>query len=130
MTIRNTVLLALAGLAWLQSPASVQAQAPDLLNERPCGPDSMTGPLRYLIPQGAAGADFRPSCRCHDKCYEDPNSTREQCDLKWRDQMFSACEGSRCRFKCRLVARFMYLGVKWFGEDAYAAAAAKRQTGQ
>lgn len=50
------------------------------LQSRPCGPDSLRGPLRLLIPQGAFGGDFRPACRRHDACYDTPGASRAACD--------------------------------------------------
>lgn len=106
----------------LLSGEVTQAQTPsaDLLEERPCGPDSLTGPIRYLFPQGYGNIDFRPSCRCHDRCYEDPNRTQKECDDKFLQQMQSACEKSGGGIGCRLRARLMYTAVRWFGAGAYA----------
>lgn len=98
-------------------------RAGDLTQERPCGPDSIKGPLRYLIPQGFGRADFRCACTHHDHCYDSPQA-KEACDQRFRAEMMCACERSRCKLMCRAVAHLMYLSVKWFGASAKAAAEA------
>jgi len=74
---------------------------------RPCGPDSMTGPLRLLIPQEFAGADFRPACRRHDACYDTPGMSRAACDRQYLRDMECACNQSKLPRVCRFVARIM-----------------------
>lgn len=122
-------LAVLCSLAW-SGAATAQAPASrDLLAERPCGPDSLKGPLRYLIPQGFGRTDFRPSCNNHDNCYARPGSSRKQCDDAWRDEMLTACESSRCRIGCRMLARFMHRVVSRFGDGAFADAQKKAAAG-
>jgi hypothetical protein len=117
-------LAVLCCLAW-SGAASAQAPSRDLLVERPCGPDSMKGPIRYLIPQGFGRTDFRPTCNNHDRCYARLGSSRKQCDDAWRDEMLAACESSRCRLGCRMLARFMHRVVSRFGDGAFAEAQKK-----
>jgi hypothetical protein len=93
-----------------------------LLQTHPCGPDSLTGPLRKLIPQGAYGADFKPACRAHDACYDTPYSDRAACDRKYYQSMLCACESSRHPLLCRMTARRMYLSTHRFGEKSFQSA--------
>ncbi len=86
----------------------------DLNEERPCGPAYLKGPIRYLFPQGVAGADFKPACRCHDRCYETP-TTQADCDERFRRNLECACESSRSKILCRFVARIMHASVRAFG---------------
>lgn len=89
-----------------------------LMQSRPCGPDSLRGPLRLLIPQGAFGGDFRPACRAHDACYDTPGASRAACDAKFLAGMLSACEGSRHPVLCRWAARTMHrVTVRHGGES-------------
>lgn len=117
-------LVLLAAVVATGSAASARDPAA-FLAARPCGPDSMTGPLRYLIPQGFAGADFRPACRTHDACYLNPNGTRAECEAGYRRDLLASCEQSRFPRLCRAVARFDANMVGRFGDGAYQAAQAK-----
>ncbi len=94
------------------------------LQSRPCGPDSLTGPLRFLIPQGAFGADFRPACRSHDACYDTPFANRDACDQRFLAAMECACESSRHPVLCRMVARSMYRATSRHGEESFRSAQA------
>ena len=75
---------------------------------RPCGPEGMKGPLARLIPQGFAGADFKPACRRHDRCYATYGSDKKACDRRFLSDMQTACSGSRRPLLCRTVARVMH----------------------
>lgn len=86
---------------------------------RPCGPDSLRGPMRYLIPQGAAGADFRFACKAHDECYVTPGANRSVCDCQFRDNLLKQCQHSRNPRRCRRVAMMMYRSVRKYGENAF-----------
>ena len=92
------------------------------LDRRPCGPDSMTGPLRLLVPQGVYGADFRPACRRHDACYDTPGTSKAACDRAYRAEMRSACANSRTPRLCRLVAGLMHRATVRRGDQAFASA--------
>ncbi|MGI9472702.1 MAG: hypothetical protein ACR2NZ_14280 [Rubripirellula sp.] len=90
---------------------------------RPCGPDSMTGPLRYLVPQGVGGADFRPACRRHDACYDTLGADKAACDRRYLQEMQCACKNSRHPILCRIVAKIMYKTTRGRGGDrAFASA--------
>lgn len=93
-----------------------------LLRARPCGPDSVRGPLRLLIPQGAFGGDFRPACRAHDACYDTPGADRAACDAKFLADMLSACEQSRHPVLCRRAARAMHRVTVRHGEESFRSA--------
>ena len=87
---------------------------------RPCGPNSMPKVLKLLIPQGAAGADFRPACRKHDSCYKKGSGkSKSQCDCQFRIDMLKACDCSRRPKRCRRRAKVMYWAVDRFGDGAY-----------
>ena len=89
---------------------------------RPCGPDSVPGPLRLLIPQGACNADFRPVCRRHDRCYGTWGSDREACDRCLYNGFSCACRESKSPVLCRITAALMYLNVRAFGQRAFVVA--------
>lgn len=118
-TIRGVLcfIIAIGGTGSLSAAES-------LLQSRPCGPDSVTGPLRLLIPQGAFGADFRPACRSHDACYDTPGADRAACDARYLQTMQCACEQSRHPVLCRMVARSMYRVTHRHGEESFRSAQA------
>ena len=94
----------------------------DLLTAYPCGPDSMKGPLRKLIPQGAFGADFKPACVAHDACYDTPNSSKSNCDAKYLQDMYCACSQSTRPILCRMTARIMARATRKHGQSSFDAA--------
>jgi hypothetical protein len=98
---------------------SAMGQQSMLLQTYPCGPDSLTGPLRKLIPQGAFGADFKPACRDHDACYDTPYSNKSTCDKKYLQSMVSACSMSRHPALCRMTAKILYNASRRHGQDAF-----------
>ena len=81
---------------------------------RPCGPQNSFG-MNWLIPQGFAGADFRPSCQMHDECLMSGCYDRKTCDRMYLASMDCACNNSMFPLLCRLEARKCYLGVRMFG---------------
>lgn len=95
---------------------------PKILEERPCGPDVICGPLRYLIFQGCAGADFRDACRRHDACYDTIGSDRRACDRRFLEEMLAECPKSRHPARARFRAHLAYLGVKFGGKGAWRSA--------
>ena len=107
------LLIMLAGLMLGNVSSAVD------FNPRPCGPSSMQGPLRYLIPQGVAGADFRPACRRHDACYGVPGVDRNQCDKQFLRDMQCACKNSRHPICCRITARLMYAATRVGAGEAF-----------
>lgn len=92
---------------------------PNYLSLYPCGPDSIKGPLRMLIPQGAYGADFKPACRAHDACYDTPYANRDACDERFRQNMLCACSQSRHPRLCRRKANFIARVTHRFGQSAF-----------
>ena len=92
------------------------------LQSRPCGPDSLKGPLRLLVPQGAFGADFRPACRSHDACYDTLGANRADCDARYLQSMLCACEQSRHPILCRMAARAMHRATAKHGEESFRSA--------
>ena len=97
---------------------------PRILEERPCGPDAIRGPLRYLLFQGCAGADFREACRRHDACYDTIGSDRSACDRKFLEEMLAECPKSNHPPRARYRAHFFYIGVKIAGKGAWKSAQA------
>lgn len=81
----------------------------------PCGPDGMPRFMKRLVPQGFAGADFRPACREHDRCYDQHGIPRKNCDLAFRANMHCACQNSKFPLLCRMAANHRYRTVRLFG---------------
>lgn len=98
------------------------SERPAILDTRPCGPDAITGPLRHLIFQGCAGADFRDPCRRHDACYDTIASDRATCDRRFLEEMLAECPKSRFPCLARLRARFAYLSARVAGAGAWRSA--------
>ena len=105
-------IIVLVGL-WMASSSQAQSDC------RPCGPESLKGPMRLLIPQGAAGVDFRVSCKAHDECYVTAGADRSACDCQFLDSMLKQCEKSRNPRRCRRVAKIMYRSVRKYGDKAF-----------
>jgi hypothetical protein len=117
--------LAFIFLISLLSGAGLAEEAPRrprILDERPCGPDAICGPLRYLLFQGCAGADFRDACRRHDACYDTIGSDRRACDRKFLEEMLAECPKSKHPLRARYRAHFAYFGVKVAGKGAWKSA--------
>jgi hypothetical protein len=109
----------------LVAAMTAEARAGDRwLEARPCGPDSLKGPLRLLIPQGAFGADFRQACRRHDACYDTPGASRAACDARFLDDMLCSCDSSRHPALCRMTARIMHRATAKNGAEAFRSAQA------
>jgi hypothetical protein len=81
---------------------------------RPCGPQNSFG-RNWLVPQGFAGADFRPACQFHDDCLASGCFDRKTCDRMMLAQMDCACNNSMFPLLCRLEARKCYLMARMFG---------------
>ena len=81
----------------------------------PCGPRG----LEWAVPQGFAGADFRPACARHDACYSASGVTRGQCDRQFRRDLHRACGHSRCPILCHVTAETMSVVTRLFGGPAY-----------
>ena len=89
----------------------------------PCGPGYVPPILRrILIPQVGLGADFRPACAQHDRCYTvgyrdayGRRTTRLQCDRQFLGNLDRACDSAFLPGLCRLRARGDYLAVRLYG---------------
>jgi hypothetical protein len=97
-------------------------QLQSLLVRRPCGPDSIKGPLRYLFFQGCAGADFRSACRQHDACYDRIGSCQADCDLQFLNALLVECHKSKFPAHARFRAYMSYWAVSVAGFPAWEAA--------
>ena len=87
--------------------------------DSPCGPESMKGPLRLLIPQQSFGADFRAACRAHDACYDTPGNVRSSCDAQFRSNLLDTCQYSEHPQLCRATARNMARSTSLSGRKAF-----------
>ncbi len=86
----------------------------------PCGPSWMGEGLRKLIPQEVGGADFRPVCRRHDRCYQSSGVPRRECDQRFREQLLCQCDRNSTKpVRCRMKARSYYRQVRMFGGFSY-----------
>ncbi|MFK7818331.1 MAG: hypothetical protein AB8G99_06415 [Planctomycetaceae bacterium] len=83
----------------------VSAQRMDL-GQCPCGPDWIVGADRALIPQGWAGADFRPACARHDACLNS-GCNRQWCDSQFQTELMNSCRYSSQPDQCRRVTALM-----------------------
>ena len=117
-------LLCLLSLAAWCPTASAGCGDP---GEAPCGP-SWAPPIlrRILIPQVGLGADFRPACAAHDRCYtvgyRDANGRRpgqKQCDRRFLRDLDRACDSAICPPLCRTRARLDYLAVRLYGKLSF-----------
>jgi hypothetical protein len=81
----------------------------------PCGPRG----LEWAVPQGFAGADFRPACARHDHCYTIPGTSRRVCDNQFHRDLLYACNNSRHPILCRMTAHTMGVVTKLFGGPAF-----------
>lgn len=95
-----------------------------LLERRPCGPDSINGPLRYLFFQGCAGADFRAACRRHDACYDTIGSCQAECDLEFLNLLLAECDKSKFPVRARFLSHLAYWAVSVAGRPSWEAAQA------
>jgi hypothetical protein len=81
----------------------------------PCGPVG----LEWAIPQGFAGADFRPACARHDRCYATPGASRRDCDRQFSRGLHSACANSRHPVLCHMTAGTMSVVTRLLGGPAF-----------
>ena len=122
---RTASIIAILTICFCVADAQAQYGAADPLPgqpERPCGPDSLTGPLRFLVPQGFRGANFRGSCITHDACYDKFGVDRQICEAQFKSNLQDACACSKRPIQCRMFARFMANSVNRFGESAFQSA--------
>jgi len=104
----------LAAIAVFALSASATAQC---TGDGPCGPVG----LEWAVPQGFAGADFRPSCATHDRCYSTPGVSRAACDRQFHRGLVSSCRNSRHPILCRLTAHTMFGVTRLLGGPAFRA---------
>lgn len=88
-------------------------------DDRPCGSDSLPPLINAMIPQGFAGADFRPACRRHDACYISGCTSRKECDRQFLNDLLAASECSRHPVASKMVSRTMYCSVRLFGGSQF-----------
>jgi hypothetical protein len=81
--------------------------------------------FRYLLPQGFMGADFRPACTNHDNNYSTPHYDKRQADQQLHRDALCACENSRFKVGCRLMAHTMFRLVDRHGDSAFQKAQAE-----
>ncbi len=117
--MRRSLLLLLPLTALLAT--TNEAEAGKLFRDRPCGP----GYVNLLYPQGFMGADFKPACRRHDRCYQSSTS-RRTCDKRFFRELDRACRKSRFKLGCRMTTSLMKSAVKVFGGIARGRDAARR----
>jgi hypothetical protein len=110
MTAARWVLAAISVFV----PAAVSAGA-HCTGNGPCGPVG----LEWATPQGFAGADFRPNCAVHDRCYSTPGVSRRDCDLHFRQGLHCACNNSRHPVMCHMTAETMFVATRLFGGPAF-----------
>jgi hypothetical protein len=101
--ILATIVLTSVLTTWTSS-ANAQTDCPWY---RPCGPGETWGGNRW-IKQGFFGADFRPACQAHDTCEASPR----ECDRRFLQDMYTACESSTNPHRCRKKARTYYLASR------------------
>lgn len=112
------ILFAFAVLTLGASDARAERR---IFQDRPCGP----GYINLLYPQGFMGADFKPACRRHDRCYGS-STDRRVCDERFFRDLDRACKKSRFKLGCRMQIGLMKAGVRIFGGIARGRDAARR----
>lgn len=115
-----TVLL--AGMVFPCSAENETGRKQTIHERRPCGPDCIKGPLRYLFFQGCAGADFRSACVRHDACYDTIGSSQAQCDLNFLNQLLAEAGKSKFPGHARFRAHLSYWAVSVAGRSAWLSA--------
>lgn len=79
-----------------------------------CGPNNWVGVLVPENPPG--GANFYPACYSHDACYNYASWTdRATCDLRFRNDMYYACDIAGKGSLCKGVANTYYYAVRGAG---------------
>ncbi len=91
-----------------------------------CG-DSKTD---WIVPDRVLGADYFPARRKHDKCYEDLEKTKAQCDLEFKVNLVNICDDALAdknirKSMCKGVANIYYKAVDVMGDSAFTAAQGK-----
>jgi RHS repeat-associated protein len=89
-----------------------------------CGTASNDG----LVPDGFRSADFVPSCRKHDQCYETCGNSKQKCDNDFLKDLLAACSRSGNQAGCRWAAR-RYYGAMQTDTSRKAYEAAQKEAG-
>jgi len=119
-----TTLLLIPGLLAIES---IPAQANhNVVNG--CGDDTGLG---RLVPNAPTGADFRPACDNHDRCYGELSQSQEYCDRQFHNELLAECGRTfktivtrPLRATCNGVADTYFAAVQRKGGSAYRAAQA------
>lgn len=90
-----------------------------LAEDYPCGSVSMGPVMKRLIPQEFNGANFRPVCRRHDRCYDTLGADKRACDRQYRKGMHAACKCSRTPIRCHMAASIMTAAVVLGGNKSF-----------
>jgi hypothetical protein len=85
-----------------------------------CGPASFWQPINDVT---TCLIGFGDACNNHDLCYDNCNETKKDCDMEFRDMMYSKCHDHHDTMSgtiiCKSVAKKMYALVRTFGSDSY-----------
>lgn len=113
-------LLVGIALALVANLASADTKRPlrGPLQWRPCGPGN-TNTGNTCAPQTYRGADLRPACHNHDKCYENKSGTQKECDERFLADMKAQCDKAGNPCGCYRRARILYTLVRIGGRSAY-----------
>lgn len=103
------------GIVWGASGTASGGDFHGCTGDGPCGPVG----LEWAIPQGFAGADFRPACARHDACYSMPGASRRECDRQFSRGLHAACGNSRHPILCHMTAGTMTVMTRLFGGPAF-----------
>ena len=115
--VKGTIVM--ARFLWIFGCLCVCCSSSSMADDYPCGPDGMPTFMKRLVPQTAFGADFRPACRHHDRCYSACGADRKQCDKQLKADMHCACENSKHPLLCRMAANHRYRMTRLFGGSAF-----------
>lgn len=105
-----------AGVASAAPAAEPAAQAPVM---------RIMGDGCTKVPDSFLGANFRPACDTHDKCYSRSSTTsRLNCDKQLVTDLRNACTSKfgkfdPRRYECVKMAGVYYIGVRNFGRSHY-----------
>ena len=71
------------------------------------------------FPSVVLGADFKPACNTHDRCYGTCGVGKKHCDKQFKEMLYSACNSSYNPANCRYVANQYYTAVSVGGKGPY-----------
>jgi hypothetical protein len=102
-------------------PASTRPVLDPKVPPNGCGTDHGWIANAKLLPQTAGGANFRPACNDHDRCYSTPFASKKACDDQFYLDMKQRCETRAFddRQFCRAGAWIYYNAVKYGGNKAF-----------